>query len=76
MILIVLMNVGQRACLGRKFGMTEAIAFLTLLLREWRVEPLLSGGESREEWRKRVLDAELVVTLGVVNMPIRFVKRN
>ncbi|KAF5356947.1 hypothetical protein D9756_006377 [Leucocoprinus leucothites] len=69
-------SVGPRACLGRKFGMTESIAFLTLLLRGWRVEPLLSGGETKEQWKQRVLDAELVITLGVANMPIRFTRRN
>ncbi|KAF9448129.1 cytochrome P450 [Macrolepiota fuliginosa MF-IS2] len=69
-------SVGPRACLGRKFGMTEAIAFLTMLMREWRVEPLLSVGETKEQWRERVLDAELVITLGVSDMPVRFVKRD
>jgi hypothetical protein len=68
--------VGQRACLGRKFGMTESVAFLTLLLRGWKVEPLLWGGETKEQWRDRVLDAQLVITLGVADMPIRFTRRD
>jgi len=61
--------------LGRKFGMTESIAFLTLLLRGWKVEPLLVNGETREQWRARVSEATLVLTLGVADMPIRLVRR-
>jgi len=68
-------SVGTRACLGRMFGLSESIAFLTSLLKQWKVEPLLSGGETKEQWKNRVLEAELVITLGVANMPIRFVRR-
>ncbi|KXN80680.1 Cytochrome P450 4d8, partial [Leucoagaricus sp. SymC.cos] len=69
-------SIGPRACLGRKFGMTESVAFLTLLLRDWRVEPLLSAGETREQWGERVLDAEFKITLGVASMPIRLTRRD
>jgi len=55
--------------------MTESIAFLTLLLRGWKVEPLLVNGETKEQWRARVLEAKLVITLGVADMPIRLVRR-
>jgi len=55
--------------------MTESIAFLTLLLRRWKVEPLLVNGETREQWRERVLEATLALALGVADMPIRLARR-
>lgn len=68
-------SVGPRACIGRKFAQVEAVCWLALLLRDWKVEPLLRPGETREEWRERVLTAQLVLTLTVGPMPLRFVKR-
>ncbi|KAG6898860.1 hypothetical protein C0993_003485, partial [Termitomyces sp. T159_Od127] len=68
-------SIGPRACIGRKFATTEAVAFLTMLLRDWIVEPLLENGENKEVWRERVLDAHLVLTLGVTDVPLRFTRR-
>ena len=70
-------SVGPRACLGRKFATTEAVCFLTLLLRDWEVNPMLdvAKGETKEEWKRRVLDANVVLTLGVRDVPLRFVRR-
>ena len=39
------------------------------------VEPLLRPGETLEEWRERVLSAQLVMTLTVGPVPLRFVRR-
>ena len=66
---------GPRACIGRKFATTEAVCFLTMLLREWRVEPLLNNGETVEQWKKRVLQAEMIFTLSIRHVPIRFIRR-
>ncbi|KAG6829040.1 hypothetical protein H0H87_012773, partial [Tephrocybe sp. NHM501043] len=60
---------------SRRFATTEAVAFLTMLLRDWRVEPMLKEGETKEAWQERVLDAHLVLTLGVADVPLRFTKR-
>ncbi|KAG6901989.1 hypothetical protein C0995_005948 [Termitomyces sp. Mi166 len=68
-------SIGPRACIGRKFATTEAVAFLTMLLRDWKVEPILKDGETKEAWRERVLDAHLVLTLGVTDVPLRFMRR-
>ncbi|KAJ7269943.1 cytochrome P450 [Mycena rebaudengoi] len=68
-------SVGPRACIGRKFATTEATCFLALLLRDWKVMPLLRDGESNEAWRARVLDAHIVLTLGVTDVPVKFVRR-
>ncbi|KAJ7269928.1 cytochrome P450, partial [Mycena rebaudengoi] len=68
-------SVGPRACIGRKFATTEVTCFLALLLRDWKVMPLLRDGESNEAWRARVLDAHMVLTLGVTDVPVKFVRR-
>jgi cytochrome P450 len=68
-------SVGSRACIGRKFATTEAAAFLTVLLRDWRVEPLLKAGETVEAWQKRTMDATILLTLGIKDVPIRFIRR-
>ncbi|KAF8882453.1 cytochrome P450 [Infundibulicybe gibba] len=59
-----LVLVRPRACIGRKFATTEAVCFLTMLLRDWR-----------EQWRDRVLDARVVITLGVADVPVKFTRR-
>ena len=66
---------GPRACIGRKFATVESICFLTLLLRDFKVEPLLRAGETKEQWRDRTLDGHVGLTLGVVDVPVRFVRR-
>ncbi|KAF9010234.1 cytochrome P450 [Cyathus striatus] len=68
-------SVGPRACIGRKFATTESVCFLTLLLRDWRVEPVLEKGETLDAWKQRVLDAKVILTLGVADVPIHFVRR-
>ncbi|KAF9223689.1 cytochrome P450 [Gyrodon lividus] len=73
-------SVGPRSCLGRKFATTEAVCFLALLLRDWRVEPLLAVKpdgkvETKDEWRERVMQATIRITMGVKDVPLRFVRR-
>ncbi|KAG9315227.1 cytochrome P450 [Chiua virens] len=70
-------SIGPRACLGRKFASVEGVCFLASLLRDWRVEPLLAlqtNGrvETVDEWRERVLQATMNVTLGIKDVPLRF----
>ena len=66
---------GPRACPGRKFAATEAVCFLTLLLRDWRIEPLLLNGEDLEGWRRRVINAEMKLTLRICSTSLRFIAR-
>ncbi|KAJ6488011.1 cytochrome P450 [Mycena sanguinolenta] len=68
-------SVGPRACIGRKFATVEATCFLTLLLRDWQVLPILRDGETKTAWAARVLDARIVLTLGVADFPVRLVRR-
>lgn len=69
-------SIGPRACVGRKFATTEAVAFLTILLRDWKIHPILRKGETKEEWQNRVMDAQSVLTLGLKDVPVKFTKRS
>ncbi|KAF9525621.1 cytochrome P450 [Crepidotus variabilis] len=68
-------SIGPRACMGRKFATVESVCFLSCLLRDFEVHPLLNAGETKEQWRERVVDAIFVLTLGVKDVPLRFVRR-
>ncbi len=68
-------SIGPRTCLGHKFAKIEAVAFLTYLLREWRVEPVLNDGEDIAQWKARVLVPRFGVTLELKDVPLRFVRR-
>ena len=48
---------------------------MTHLIREWRIEPELKDGETREQWRARVLDPRFVMTLAFDKVPIKLVRR-
>lgn len=66
---------GPRACLGAKFARVEAVCFLTLLLRDWRVEPVLRVGETKEQWRARVLKPSFGQALLLGEIPVRLFRR-
>ncbi|KAF9261363.1 cytochrome P450 [Marasmius fiardii PR-910] len=68
-------SMGSRVCVGRKFATTEAVSFLTMFLRDWKVEPLLRPGETVDGWEKRVLDAGVGFTLAIKDVPLRLVRR-
>ena len=55
--------------------MTEAVCWLTMLLRDFKVEVVLNPGETREQARDRVLQAQMVMTLAVKPVSIRLVRR-
>jgi len=69
---------GPRACLGRKFAMLEMTCFVALILRDWKVEPILEAGEDLKGWRKRVLDDDvtLTITLGPSKVPLKLTRRD
>lgn len=68
-------SVGPRVCIGEKFAKIEGVAFLTHLLREWKIEPALRVGETLDGWRTRVLQPRFVMTLILDDVPVRFVRR-
>ena len=67
---------GPRACIGRKFATVEAVCWLTMLLRDFKVEVVLRPGETREQARHRLLQAELKMTLAINEVPVRLSKRS
>ena len=66
---------GPRTCLGHKFAKVEAVAFLTLLLREWRVDLPLKKGVTRSAWRKKALNPSLGILMGIGEVPLKLVRR-
>ena len=66
---------GPRVCIGRKFATVEVIALLVLMIRDWRLEPLCKPSETKEEWKSRVMEGSLEMTLGIKPAAIRFVRR-
>ncbi|TFK59164.1 cytochrome P450 [Pluteus cervinus] len=67
--------VGSRACLGRKFATIESVCFLASLLRDWKVTPTLRVGETKEAWQDRVMDAKIMLTLSLKDVPLTFTRR-
>ena len=65
---------GPRTCLGHKFAKVEAVAFLTMVLRQWRVDIDLKG-ESREAWKRRVFNPSFTVALSLGEVPLKLVRR-
>lgn len=61
--------------IGRRFALTEAVYFLSRLLLGWRLEPVLRPGETPAEWRRRVMVADVMMSLGVGNVPIKLIAR-
>ncbi|KAJ7915447.1 cytochrome P450 [Mycena leptocephala] len=74
---LVAFSLGPRACIGRSFALTEGVAFLANLLRDWRLHAVIDPGETREQWRARVMQPSrsLDLTLGVGNFPVRLTRR-
>lgn len=47
---------GARDCVGRTFSQVEFVAVMASLFKDWRVAPVLAGGEMPEGARRRVLN--------------------
>jgi hypothetical protein len=41
----------------------------------WRIEPILDEGETPQGWRRRVMVADVMMSLGVGKVPVRLVAR-
>lgn len=71
-------SLAARACLGRGFAETEAIAVITLLISRYKVEVAEEPqfrGESFEEMKKRLLKSKGGVSLTPLRMPLTFRRR-
>jgi hypothetical protein len=47
-----------------------------MLLRDWRVEPLMKTGENKDEWRKRAFEVKITLALGIEAVPVKLVRRH
>jgi len=61
--------------LGASSPLWKLSVFLTVLLRVCIIEPIMSPGETGEQWRERVLQANLMMTLTVKPFPVRLRRR-
>lgn len=70
-------STGPRVCIGRKFALTETTATLVMLIRDWKIEPILQDGDTLLDWRIRCMDDNVAASIGFgpIGFPLRFTKR-
>ncbi|KZO93611.1 cytochrome P450 [Calocera viscosa TUFC12733] len=70
-------STGPRVCVGRKFAMVEGTTILAMLIRDWKITPILYEGETLPEWRVRCMDNAVAAAIGFgpTAFPLRFTKR-
>ncbi|KDQ07501.1 hypothetical protein BOTBODRAFT_38802 [Botryobasidium botryosum FD-172 SS1] len=73
-------SAGMRACLGRRFAETEAVAALTMIILRYKVELnpeffKVIPGEAPRATRERLLKVKQALTLAPANLPLIFRKR-
>ncbi|KAJ7085560.1 cytochrome P450 [Mycena epipterygia] len=67
---------GPRACIGRRFAVTEGVAYLAHFLLDWKATVVLKhSGETKAQWRARVMRVDNGLTLGVGSVPVRLTRR-
>ncbi|KAJ7131733.1 cytochrome P450 [Mycena crocata] len=72
---MTMFSVGPRVCIGRRFAVSEGTAFLSHFLRDWKVHIVLNPGETKAQWRQRVMKGSASMTLGVGDVPVRITRR-
>ncbi|KAJ6504353.1 cytochrome P450, partial [Mycena vitilis] len=74
---IPMFGVGPRVCPGKKFSHTEAMCFLSLLLRDWHLDVPLLEGETRVDYEKRVMGraARVGMAFGCGPMSLKLTRR-
>ncbi|KAJ7147264.1 cytochrome P450 [Mycena filopes] len=72
---MTMFSLGPRICIGRRFALAEGVAFLSHLLRDWKFHIVLNPGETRPEWRQRVMKGVATMSLGVGEVPVRLTRR-
>ncbi|KAJ6625855.1 cytochrome P450 [Mycena sp. CBHHK59/15] len=68
---------GPRACLAKKFTNVEALCFLALFLRDWKVSIPLPAGESMAEYEERVMRnaGRVGLAFGVRSISLKLTRR-
>ncbi|KAH9963634.1 cytochrome P450 [Russula dissimulans] len=56
-------------------GGGSCLFLLTFLVRDWIIEPIMNPGETGEQWRERMMQAEIMITLKVKPLPVRLKRR-
>jgi len=70
-------SAGPRVCVGKRFAQFEAACFLTLVLRDWKIDIKLNEGETPEGWRDRVMKPVLLATMRMErDVPLQFTRRS
>ncbi|KAI0323886.1 cytochrome P450 [Cubamyces sp. BRFM 1775] len=72
---LTMFSMGARSCVGRRFAITEATCFLAKLVRDWRVEILTRGGETKAQWEAKYMEGRAISNFGIAEMPVRLVRR-
>lgn len=73
---LTMFSLGPRACIGRRFALTEGICYLARVLRNWKVMILPEGEETKEKWSDRVLRGYTIMNFGIGKVPVRLVRRD
>ncbi|KAJ7705377.1 cytochrome P450 [Mycena rosella] len=61
---------GARACIGRKFSHVEALCFLALFLRDWKITVPVSATETEREMGKAGING-LAFSVGPISLRLR-----
>ncbi|KAJ7750460.1 cytochrome P450 [Mycena maculata] len=74
---ISMFGFGARACIGRKFSHAEALCFLALFLRDWKITAPISAGESRRGYEERVMGkaGSIGLAFGVGPLSLKMARR-
>ncbi|KAI0788447.1 cytochrome P450 [Abortiporus biennis] len=77
---ISMFGIGPRSCIGKKFSLVETVTFLVTILHEWKVYPVLEGGETLKEYEERVIVQDSTglpaISLGIGPVSVKLVRRN
>ena len=74
---VTMFGIGPRTCIGRKFSQVEAVTFLALFLRDWKVDIVLQPNETRDQYWERVMENAGMIGLafGVSSYSLKLSKR-
>ncbi|WWC96641.1 hypothetical protein V866_003513 [Kwoniella sp. B9012] len=68
-------SLGQRQCIGKRFGEVEMVAYISHLIKEYRLFPIEKDGETIHEMKARILKGTEELTLTPGKFAVRFEKR-
>jgi len=66
---------GPRVCIGQHFSKTEGVAYVSMLLRDWKLDIKLRPGETRRGYEDRVMQARFKMTLNANDIPVVLKRR-